>query len=85
MEFLKHTEDLKDADCICLTETWIDSESDLTEMEHFQASHVKRSTSFDSSCSLYKELAGMQHGGVSVFYRSGVAYEEMKQMTRNLE
>lgn len=85
LEDLKHNEDFKDADWICLTETWVGSDSDLTEMEHFEASHIKRSTSFDASCSLYKELAELQHGGVSVFYRTGILYEEIKQMARNLE
>lgn len=67
-----------------MTETWLDSKSDVN-IDQFQASHSKRSTAFDASCTLFRELSVMQHGGVSVFYREGIMYEEMKQLTKNLE
>lgn len=80
---LKSNKDFMDADFICVTETWLDSQS-VTEMGNFQASHLIRSEAYDKSCSLNKNLAEMEHGGVSVFYRLGVEHEEMK-FTENLE
>ncbi|XP_062580740.1 uncharacterized protein LOC134242656 [Saccostrea cucullata] len=76
--------EIKDSDFICLTETWLDSKSKFMELEHFEASHLIRSSAYDESCSFYKELAGLQHGGVSVFCKSGVIYEELK-IVENLE
>ncbi|XP_062574488.1 uncharacterized protein LOC134236336, partial [Saccostrea cucullata] len=85
MKDLKCNRDFRDADIICLTETWLDSRSDKPELEEFSASHVTRASVFDKSCALYKEIAEMQHGGVSVFYRLGVEHEEIRNVTRNLE
>ncbi|XP_061175632.1 uncharacterized protein LOC133184560 [Saccostrea echinata] len=82
-EDLLSNEELKDSDFICLTETWLDSKSNV-ELEQFKSSHLIRSAAFDKSCSLYEELANMQQGGVSVFCRSGVVYEELK-IAENLE
>lgn len=84
-EDLKSTEQFKKADCVCLTETWLNQTSCIPDLEEFISSHITRYCAFDASCSLYEEIKNMEHGGVSAFFKNGSKYEQMKHIAKNLE
>lgn len=59
--------DFKDADYICITETWLTSASDSVSFNDFEFTHIPRSLAFVANDPLFASLKEMNHGGVGFF------------------
>uniref|UniRef100_A0A8W8JJZ6 Endonuclease/exonuclease/phosphatase domain-containing protein n=1 Tax=Magallana gigas TaxID=29159 RepID=A0A8W8JJZ6_MAGGI len=55
------------------------------EIKHFAGRHRLRSLSYDDNSSLHRELVQLQHGGVGVYHKLDIPFEEILGIAKNLE
>ncbi|XP_063446963.1 uncharacterized protein LOC134726488 [Mytilus trossulus] len=77
--------DCKDADYVCLTETWLESSSDHVHLPNYDFYHQPRSAAYTPTNSVFKNLQAMGHGGVGVYAKTDSEYENCNFTVENLE
>ncbi|VDI40819.1 Hypothetical predicted protein [Mytilus galloprovincialis] len=77
--------DCKDADYVCLTETWLESSSDHVYLPNYDLYHQPRSAAYTPTNSVFKNLQAMGHGGVGVYVKTDSEYENCNITVENLE
>ena len=87
-----HIQDLRahktliQADCICLTETWLDEDIDnVPELPGFIFKHNPRANCYDNSEPLFAELRQQQRGGVGIYFLDNIDINVIIPERSNLE
>ena len=77
--------DFKNANYICITETWLNSECDTVYIPGYEFNHVPRSAAYTTEDEFYVSLKEMAQGGVGIYAKQGSKYRKMKYTGKNLE
>ncbi|XP_073714001.1 uncharacterized protein [Misgurnus anguillicaudatus] len=83
-DVLSHTV-LINADCICLTETWLNVNDQEPQIPGYVFSHNPRSKCYDNSTALYTELKHQRGGGVGLYCSENIECDLFIPECSNLE
>ncbi|XP_071150957.1 ATP-dependent DNA helicase PIF1-like [Mytilus edulis] len=69
IEDLQANSDIQNVNFICLTETWMESNSVSPNLTNFNLIHKPRSSSYSSAKGIFEDLSNKKHGGVGIYVR----------------
>ena len=67
IEDMRANSDIANMNFICLTETWLESNSVTPHLTNFNLIHKPRFSSYSSTTDAFKKLKSKKHGGVGIY------------------
>ncbi|CAG2195137.1 unnamed protein product [Mytilus edulis] len=85
IEDLQANSDIQNVNFICLTETWMESNSVSPNLTNFNLIHKPRSSSYSSAKGIFEDLSNKKHGGVGIYVRNQQQYTQLTFESCNIE
>ena len=67
IEDMRANSDIANMNFVCLTETWLESNSVTPHFTNFNLIHKPRFSSYSSTTDAFKKLKSKKHGGVEIY------------------
>ncbi|XP_071153638.1 uncharacterized protein [Mytilus edulis] len=85
IEDLQANSDIQNVNFICLTETWMESNSVSPNLTNFNLIHKPRSSSYSSAKGIFEDLSNKKYGGVGIYVRNQQQYTQLTFESCNIE